>query len=89
MRPPHLWKGLNLAHTRGIVGNALGLLGDRLAKTEVIVNWMADMPGTLANDFFSRTQKCRYKVHLTPNTEAPNPDRLIGERDWIFLQSHP
>ena len=48
-----------------IVGDALGLLGERFAKTKVIVNWMADMPGTLANDLFSRTPRRHYKVHVT------------------------
>jgi hypothetical protein len=27
-----------------IVGDALGLLGERFEKTKVIVNWMADLP---------------------------------------------
>ena len=48
-----------------IVGDALGLLGERLAKTKVVVNWMADMPETLVGYFVSHTPRRHYKVHLT------------------------
>ena len=43
-----------------IVGDALGLLGERFGKTTVIVNWMADMPETLVGYFFSHTPKRHY-----------------------------
>jgi predicted cation transporter len=47
-----------------IVGDALGLLGERFAKTKVIVNWMAEIPEILVGYFFSSTTKHHYRVHL-------------------------
>jgi hypothetical protein len=48
-----------------IVGDALGLLGERFEKTRSIANWMADIPEALVSYFFSRTPKYQHKVHLT------------------------
>ena len=48
-----------------IVGDALGLLGERFEKTKEIANWMADMPETLLAYFFIHTPKGQYKPHLT------------------------
>jgi hypothetical protein len=49
-----------------IVGDGLGLLGERFGKIKLIVNWMADLPGALVSYFFSHTPNRHYKVHLTP-----------------------
>jgi hypothetical protein len=48
-----------------IVGDALGLLGERFVQTKSIGNWTADLPGTLAGYLFSHIPKHRYKPHLT------------------------
>ena len=48
-----------------IVGDALGLLGERFEKTRSLANWVADIPEALVRYFSSRTPKYQHKVHLT------------------------
>ena len=48
-----------------VVGDALGLLGERFAQTKSIGNWIADLPETLLFYFFSHVPKHYYKPHPT------------------------